>query len=132
MDRRSILRLFSGSAAAAASGMSVKEAARALGDEGSMAMNVPASAEIGQMPVTAVGWGSPGKSLLSALCRERERLTYANPHMPPHIATKKSWSPAFKKAVFDRELAILEAMIDRLERDDDFRAHVAAALGLED
>lgn len=129
MNRRSLLSLFGGGAAAAVSGVSVKDAAAQLGLESGLVAGGPLP------PVeSAVGVGfsgvTPVHSAMRHLWQLRDRTHHSNPHMPAHIATKKSWSPAFKESVHRREVEIMDAFIAKVEADEEFAAHISKALGL--
>lgn len=142
LNRRSILSFFAGGAASAASGVSVREAAASLGT--TTAMNVPAPQlpdpdpwDEGFGPCTADT--SPADRLKVAarsrvfdvLHQERERILYARPDFPPHIASKKSWSPVFKESVRRREIAIIDAALHRMQREESITDKLLSALGIE-
>lgn len=48
--------------------------------------------------------------------------------MPPHISSKKSWSPVFKASVHAKEQAVIRAYIDKLRRDRSFMERVVGEL----
>lgn len=71
-----------------------------------------------------------GWQLAQFIRRNYEAYSQSNDYLPVHIRNKKSWSDAFKVGEAAREAAIINAYIDRLERDDGFVETVYAALGL--
>lgn len=128
MHRRSILAMFGGGVASAASGISVKDAAEAIGAEDALQVGGP-------LPPSQEAVGGQLNSRLSralqAVYREREiNRSHADHRLPAHIACMKSWSPAFKVAVHKRETEIIDAFIERVERDEQFAGKVAGILGL--
>lgn len=129
MNRRGLLALIGGGAASAASGMSVKDAAKAIGATDALVMSAP---PIGGDPVP-VGSGSFSSHhrVMQRLWRARDRATHGHHTMPAHIATKRSWSPVFKEAVLRREADILEAFIEQVERDEELASRVARFLGVD-
>lgn len=135
MNRRMLLSFLGAGAASAASGMSAKDAAKALGAPGAAAMNAPLPEVVtgGQRAQSnAVGHPAVQSAAMRKLYRHRGRLEHSNPHMPVHIATKQSWSPVFKESVHQREMAIMDALIEKFEADDAFRRKVAQLLGVEE
>jgi hypothetical protein len=128
MDRRTILSLFGGGAAAAVSGVSAKDAAAKLGLESGLVAGGPLP-DVNGVAGVEVTSRLP-HFVMARLWRERERAHHSNPHMPAHIATKKSWSPAFKESIHRREVEIIDAFIEKIEADEEFAKRVGAALGL--
>lgn len=128
MDRRAILSLFGGGAAAAVSGVSAKDAASQLGLEGGLVAGGPLP-DVGSVVAGEVGFNA-SHFVINHLWRARDRAHSSNPHMPVHIATKKSWSPAFKESIHRREVEIIDAFIAKVDADEEFAKRVGAALGL--
>lgn len=117
MDRRGLLRLFAGGAAAGATGgVSVSAAAAAIG------VNA-ASATIEQIGENCSG--APGLSqfpwrVMNVMRAHRYAKARPVDQMPPHISGKRSWSPTYKASQFAREEAILEAFYQRMEAEEGF------------
>jgi hypothetical protein len=131
MNRRGLLSLFGGGAAAVVSGVSVKDAAAQLGLENGLVVGGPLPNVVseGGEPSSNPYSGLP-HSYMRHLWRMRDRIQHSNPHMPAHIATKRSWSPAFKEGVNRREVEIMEAFINKVEADEAFAERVGKMLGL--
>lgn len=122
MNRRGILRAALGLVVAPAVG--VNQAAAALGVS------------------TAIGVSGPRCEVEAVNAKETwkigERLRTAQyaaerpvDAMPPHIRGKKSWSDVYKSSVFAREQEIIEAYIQRIQKDDAFAQAAARAMGME-
>jgi hypothetical protein len=129
IGRRRILSLFGGAVGAAASGVSVKDA-MALS---SSMTPIPEGESL--TSTTAVGvLDAPEKPrhwrIINAM-RQRHYETREALHekMGAHIATKKSWSPAFKEHVDAQEIREFREFMHRLERDQKFADRVAGILG---
>jgi hypothetical protein len=110
IGRRSILTAFLGAMGAAGSGIKPGAAARAAG----LLSGVSAGAE----PEYPTTHGVPcdpldnrefieARGILRALWAKRERHE-SRTRLPAHIATKRSWSPAFKEHVAEQELREIE------------------------
>jgi hypothetical protein len=125
MNRRSILAMFTGGAASAMSGMSVKEAAARVGA-------LPASEDnLLQAGISVGPKFTPAHKVLRMLWRERDEKYHAQGPMPPHIANKKSWSAVFKRREHLREIRELNELIERIENDHVFADQVAKFMGIE-
>jgi hypothetical protein len=118
IGRRAILKaataLLATPATAAVSGVSISQAAGLLG--------VPRD---GLDPVDECGQevaGTPNKAwdAINAINRRRNEQTLNDHTVPFHIATKKSWSPAFKAHVLNRENDIQAALEKKMHDDEDF------------
>jgi hypothetical protein len=127
LNRRGILQMIGGGFAASATV-----------DPKSLAKEIAASGGAGIAPI---GNGEsqccieprtmdPGASnLLSALYQKADGDRLDTRHIPEHIASKKSWSQAFKLAETRREHAEIQELIRRLESDHDLAARLARKLG---
>lgn len=117
LARRGFLGFVLGGAAAASAPpvIGVKAAAAALGVNEAMTATEIAEA------------GAPSGGLEDAewrLINRIEQLHYnrrvSEDRLPVHIATKRSWSPAYKAMIYAREQAIMETYLDRMRRDRSF------------
>lgn len=127
--RRTILKAIGMAMAAPATApasMSVGAAAASLGVAVNGLEDPVADVESG-----CVGLGSYPYDIIDAMFARREQSRTPNEHMPHHIRSKKSWSPAFKHHVFMREEAIMQAVRRRIHDDEDFRTKVGQMLGLK-
>lgn len=123
-DRRSLLKLLAGGGFAA-SGMSTKDAAKAIGlpDVPPMNQSIPMEGAVGHLPATH-------SIARQRFWRVRERATRSPHTMPAHIATKKSWSPVFKEAVRARETEIWDRFAEELEYNEAFVEKALELLGV--
>lgn len=129
LGRRQILKLLTGAGAAAASGVSVREASQSLG----IPENVASSHQLLGFTAeenTRAHYRAIG-GIRSAAFRRSEARSRPPEYMPAHIGTKKSWSPAFKEHVLEHEMRIMHAYLDKLESDEAFARKVFDALGLD-
>lgn len=120
LARRGFLSFVLGGAAAAAAPpvVGIKAAAAALGvSEAMSATEITDAVGPPMSSLTDIDW---------AVINRVERQHYARrrptSELPPHIATKRSWSPAFKTMVHAREEAILQAYLDQLRLNKSFMA----------
>lgn len=126
MDRRRLLSMIVGSAAAPAIG--AKTAARILG------VGIDA---IGPMPADVVGteqaaatgapqagvwWGTPAQIAMDS---KRRAMWSDESRRYDHF---KSWGPAFRRSIIARELQAEELLQRKFERDEDFLARVLQGL----
>lgn len=122
LARRGFLGFVLGGAAAAAAPpvVGIKTAAAALGV--SEAMTATEIADALAPPIDDIG--DDGWAVINQI----ERIHYARrrptSELPPHIATKRSWSPAFKTMVHAREEAIMMAYLAELRLNKSFMAKV--------
>lgn len=134
-DRRSFLKVLLG-AGAIGPQIALGEAAAALGVSKLAIAGAPSVFEVLSEPVgsgencTVGPAAMHGWRLIQFLRQDFERRTESIDHLPVHIRSKRSWSDAYKIGEAAREKAILDAYIDRLERDEGFAETVYAALGL--
>lgn len=128
IGRRRILSLFGGAVGAAASGVSVKDA-MAL-SSGLPPMPEGESRAAGCDGVAYDGPEEPRHWRMINALRERhyEAREALHEKMGAHIATKKSWSPAFKEHVHSQEIREFREFIQRLERDQKFADRVSSML----
>lgn len=113
--------LGAGAAASAPQTVGLKAAAAALGvGEALTATEVADHCLEGNVG----GLTDGGDDMRWMLINLLERSYYAKRRpiheMPPHIAGKRSWSPAYKAMVFAREEAIMQAYLDKVRRDRGF------------
>lgn len=120
LARRGFLGFVLGGAAAAAAPpvVGIKAAAAALGvSEAMTATEITDTAYPKMSELTDADW---------AIINRVERQHYARrrptSELPPHIATKRSWSPAFKTLIHAREEAIIQAYLDNLRLNKSFMA----------
>lgn len=130
MNRRGLLKLLGmGTAgAAAAPKVTISQAAALVG--ASTAPPPGGSISVGagyNPPEESLGWKALDRALVRAANRVSPNRYDA---MPEHISGRKSWSPAFKVAVWNHEREILMELQHRIGRDKVFRAKVLSALGL--
>lgn len=126
LTRRGILGLFGGGVASAASGISPAQAAEHLG----VSLNEPTGLLDGEHAPVGVAPFSSDMRPFQLLHRARENRYRPPGGLPDHIASKKSWSGAFKDHVDRQERAVLHMLEDCLDRDDQFRARFAELLGV--
>jgi hypothetical protein len=134
MNRRSLIQTLIGGVAAVSSGVSPKEAAKALGVP--LAMVPPGTADtLSERASISVGVGCasagvlPGWRVTQTLREHRSRLDQPERYLPPHIAAMKSWSPVYKASVAARERDIFERYLRKIENDETFAEKVIACLG---
>ena len=118
IGRRGLIGFFLGGAAAATTvpqAVTIKAAAAALGVSTSMTSDEVIENGLGSAGMDDLDW-----SFINAIDRNYYAKRRPVAEMPPHIATKKSWSHTYKASVFAREDAIIAAYVDRLRRDRSF------------
>lgn len=125
IGRREIIRLFAGAGAAAGSGLSV-------GDVIGMAAKHPNTLNFRPSMPEVIGhqnhWRDETWALAQRIRRRREAdADVMRGGIPHDIASKRSWSPAFKAHVLQQEYAA----IDALASGTTFAEEVARMLGLE-
>lgn len=133
MDRRGLLKLFAGSAAAPLFG--AKAAANALGV--SLATNAaPIVEELGVATGAAqcTGMGNPhaqyyGSPVQMAFDARRAARYEAGQNIGRY-AHFKSWGPAFRESVIAREELAIEILRRKMEVEDGFAEKVFTALGV--
>lgn len=128
LNRRGILRLIGGGLATTAT-VDPKAVAKEIAN--SRARGDGMAAPIGngdeQCGIAAMDRGV--SDLFNALYRKADGDRNDQRHIPEHIASKKSWSQAFKLAETRREYAEIQELIRRLERDQDLAERLAKKLG---
>ena len=139
INRRSILNLFGGGAAAIAVSPqeSVKSMAKSLGisDLASiMPTEISSSSGVYQAneAISGIsnGYSDHWKfmSMLNTI-EDTQRTPITN--YPPHIRNKKSWSDVYKTHEFTKELLIRQAWRYKMETDENFRKNVMNILGIK-
>ena len=134
INRRSILNLFGGGAAAIAVAPqeSVKSMAKSLGIS-DLAAVMPT--EINNVLCNDTGSINSGYSpyweLVSMLnvIEDTQRTPINN--YPSHIRNKKSWSDVYKSHEFTKEVMIRRAWQRKMESDEYFRKNVMNILGIK-
>lgn len=127
LNRRGILRLIGGGLATSATvdpKSLAKEIAASGGSGGAPSGNVES-----QCSIVSQIMDPAADNLLSALYHKADGDRLDMHHVPEHIASKKSWSQAFKLAETRRERAEIRELIRRLESDHDLAARLAKKLG---
>ena len=127
--RRNFLRLLTGATAASVT-MGVKDAAKALG-VGTDALN-PGGPSVADLPVGAPSRHNAPRDRAMRLLWQTQQAARGDPReMSVSIREKKSWSPAFKQSCHSRETAIHNAIVEKIENDDDFAAKLLDVLGMK-
>lgn len=133
MSRRNILSLFAGTGAAAATGANPAKLVQELGVSGWLDADVPQ---------TTGGVVSAGRSrqsigryldryhMADALFTKKRMLRETPNRVPEHIASKKSWSGAYKMHVAAREQYQMWDIEQKIRHDEDFALKVAKHLGI--
>ena len=126
--RRNFLRLLTGATAASVT-MGVKDAAKVLGVSPDV-LN-PGGPSVADLPVGEPSVYSSSRDRAMRLLWRTHQSSRGDPReMSFSIREKKSWSPAFKQSCHVRETAIQNAIIDKMENDDEFAAKVMDVLRL--
>lgn len=139
LSRRGILSLVTGAASAGALGVRPAQVVQAA-----LAAPAMGTAVLGGSEACGGTWAScetiKASDRQEAIWRARGKLhdeiqekvwrLQGQAHLPPHIASKRSWSPAFKESEAQREIAALHEAQRRLQ-DDSVVASLAHLVGVE-
>lgn len=128
MNRRDIIRGLLGGAGAAASGMSPKEAAKAIGAPGALDMGEAGQAQLDHLAPHVPS--RPARQLRRIIYARQDAYQRSEDHLPAHIRSKKSWSPVFKAACYERELIVINMLLEKIDDDETFASKVLGALGI--
>lgn len=117
MNRRALMKAIFGGAAAASAGIRPQDIVGAV-PSGANTLSVSSGA-IGLVaqdidPIQAMMREKAWK-LQTRLREQREKLSYTPTHMPPHIQSKKSWSPVYRHSQWMQELQQLQDAINALD-----------------
>ena len=131
MNRRSILSLFTGAAAAGSVGVRPSDLVRASAatpEKFHPRPELACDAKVDYVLDPLQQWLSPHRSLLEASLTRR-KASFHQQVVPAHIASKRSWSPAFKASEAAREYDELQRA-SRNIWDDDFLLSVLKSKGI--
>lgn len=135
LNRRGILRLLGGGLAASAT-VDPKAVAKEIAASGRSGLTgsggggiAPIGNGLSECGIASQTMDRGVSDLFNALYRKADGDRNDQRHIPEHIASKKSWSQAFKLAETRREYAEVQELIRRLERDQDLAQRLAEKLG---
>lgn len=139
LSRRGILRLLGATTASAASGITPREAAKALG--------MPSTLGVHKMPTDVYAEvGAEGPTLLprprkpsryAQIERMADRFhsrSYREQHskaMPQKFAGRKSWSHEFKMSCWKQEQELMDLFFREMRENKSFSTSVLNAFGLD-
>lgn len=117
MDRRGLLSLFAGAGAAGATGLKPRDVVALTrgAPVGPLVSGAGAAVEPCAPEMPNLYWRT--RRLHRLLDRKMEGLHRSAGPMPAHIASKRSWSAAFKASEAEREWAELRAAMDALDEE---------------
>ncbi|MDE4303606.1 hypothetical protein PXK30_09685 [Phaeobacter gallaeciensis] len=135
LDRRGILRLLGGGLVTSAT-VDPKTIAKEIAASSGAGLTAsggggiaPIGNGLSECGIASQTMGRGVSDLFNALYRKADGDRNDQRHIPEHIASKKSWSQAFKLAETRREHAEIQELIRRLESDHDLAARLAKKLG---
>jgi hypothetical protein len=130
IGRRSLLRLLAAAPLAdMARAVSAKDVSSLL-DEGEVELANPAEGfAVEPEPFDPDDFDT--YHIYEALFEGRSQAPYRASHLPEHIVSKKSWSPAFKLSCARKEEEERRRIREALQRDKSFRKKVGKMLGLK-
>ena len=131
LSRRNLLSLFGAAGASAASGVSAKDAVRALGGSGPLyPSNMPQPAPSGMSVAEPTPHQRAFGGVINRAYQRREAQQFREFHIPQRIMSKRSWSNAYKMHEAEKENREFRELLHRLEQDEGFATQVLKALGV--
>ena len=126
LNRRGLLRMAAALPAVAAAG-SVRQAADAMGVGTVTGQTVIGGRALSPRVADAREIFHRALWRMRQRSEQQARLERA---MPPHIASMKSWSPAYRNHIAMKEWELVQAYCDRLEEDQEMMRKAMIAFGL--
>ena len=124
--RRDFMKLLLGGTTAAAT-VSPKDAAKALGLPGVDGMEPMEDIEVA---VGGADWQIIERAM-DGIWKRNQANSTSDTDLPVHIRTKKSWSPAFKRLVLEREIKIASLFESKVRQDEAFRKKIMEQFGVK-